>query len=80
MKYKIGDKVRINPNHADAKLWPTSVQRVLTANHVFRVAHRSDTRYEPVELDTTTWPEDLYPYWKEAELIPAKKLTIVVMP
>lgn len=80
MKYKVGDKVRINPNYKDAEHWPPSVKRVLEASHVFRVLNISDTRYEPVKLDTTTWPHDLYPFWKEDELIPAKKQTIVIMP
>lgn len=80
MRYKIGDKVRINPNHKDAERWPSSVKRVLEASHVFRVLSIRDSRYEPIELDTTTWPFDLYSFWKEDELIPAKKQTIVIMP
>lgn len=80
MKFKIGDRVRINAEHPSANAWPMSVKRALQANHVFIVKQlKEPDRFEPVILDTSSWPHDIYSDWAENELVHARKPTIVVM-
>lgn len=79
MKFKIGDRVKFNPEHYSYTVWPPAVQRAIRANVSFRIKEIKTDRTEKYVLDTSEWPHGLYEYWAENELVHARKPTIVVM-